>query len=1699
MARAVTDEELEGGGAEPVAPKPKKPLWRRILKWFFVTVGILLLLVLLFVGFLHTGPGKSLVKGIVEDKLNERVNGKVTLGELDYALFGDLGIKELVFQDADGKQVLRLGALDVAPSWGDLLGGNIVVERLAVDGLDVDAAAYADGSTTFSRLFKEPMKLDGKKPLKLEDVDVKHVNVHFTRPDGTDLRVTDFHVRLAADVDKVNEKLDAAISELGFDLKLVKPGLSVAMPFSTGLDVHRAGRVADLTTKPITTTIHLERDGQPPQDIPLKIGSLALSTKASGIVVSVDGVEAGPLTIERLAAVAQLGPDGLPAGQQSVAITKLHIARDALNDLLGRSLLLSDVTVDVTAVGPPDAVAVAGNVATDGGNLSLTGTVDAHDPLEPRYDLVFVGAGIDTEKLLAGPGPAVTTEFKLAAKGKGIRPGAADADITFDLGPTVVNGKAIESVHAEVAARGPVIKLEELTVSAYGQTLVVDGEMNRETREVSGSMKTKAGLADAVAKAREAGVLIVPLPALGGSLDVDLHFAATLKPRPVAGAEAAPTEEPPPSGITVALEKLPIEKGRLWGHVTGEDIQADARKVGALSFVVDAALADQKPTGTVKLAASDVDTGTRHLDEVAVDLTLDGFEQDIVVKVRDEAQRLAVDAAAHTKLDLATRHVTATLKSLELARGGAHVELARPVTLEVDAPDPKGAEQTFTLPATTLKVAGGEVTLGGRARFVRDPEHPEAQRLADFGGNVDLDGLSLGALAALARRPTRGVSGRISGHLTADGTLDNPSVGFGATITARAPTAPSAATIRLSGGIIDKRLSLDAKVLGKGRDPVATLSVKAPLAMAPGKKPGLAPGGRLLVDMAVEPTTFGELAAILPAKVGEKLDPSGTIEANAHLAGSPARPTGRWRLAVAGKLAPEGSALHGKTQRVELGGSLTPDATGVALASAADVWIDASGDKLVGLTLDGHFERSPLLPTRLERPWHLGGRLAEIDLAKARLPTPNAPRAGRVWASFEAGGAGPDVTGNVHLEANGVDAGPGKPVTDVRYDLTLGEAALTIDAAVKAGGLDAVALGGTVGVGGKGIRRTVKDKAKLMAAPLALTFTVPKHPVAAWSKLGPKPLTIPGDFGGSFAVSGTLGAPEARGALAYDNFRTAAGTPGRVALELDATPAEIAGGLAIGAPGADGKAPMAVRVHVDPAQLKAYQAKEGGLDVRVDGGADAVALLELVPAYALGERAPEVRGVIDASFATLLHLNPGEKKPDPAKSTVDARLALRDVALTVPGTTRAFHDVGMSLVATNAGIDLGLTAREDDMQKKDRALDVTAKVGLDQLVPTGADVHVVTREFLVMGKGFDGPEGELTATIDVAARELMGPVRDVTITIPALELNSPDRFPRAHYQQMLSYYGDVVFLEDGAAGSGRLGGNPVVGAVAEPSKTLEDADGTPKPAPAPLALDLHLRIPNRIHALAHPLDLYVQGAMDVAVRGKDVQLDGKLDVVDGAISVMGWWWPLVQGAITAKGGLDTALVDLTFRKRPKDAALRDIAVEDRPHGGDTFLNVQLSAAKGQVLSFFGAAGNWLLDTATVLNTGRSRIWSRADLPAAVNAQFGDPNQGLTNTFVQTNLENLVFMDRANGWSEPIGAWDQYGRIWNFRSERVVPGSASRVRFEMHDPYGVATNRAELHYDLLFEDAERSVIGAGAAFGTDLRLGLGLFFELYSSD
>lgn len=1659
------------------APPRKRPLWRRLLKWGLVTFGVLLLLVLLTVVFFHLPPGKAIVRGVVEDGLAERYNGEVTLGELDYALFGDVAIADLHVRDPSGATALHLGRLDLELDWGALLGGRLVIDRLAIDGVDFDSAAMQAAQ-------KEPFKLPQGDGLTVHALDIQRVNATLTRPDGTVVRLTDLTVAGSLATDNRERSADVDISRFAVNVDVTRPdGTRLTLPLATGLTLTRRGDDLRLTTRELNATARVERPGEAPIDAPLRVGALNVTARPGLVQAVFDGLTAGPLALERLAADLRLTAAGAPVGAQRLEVTGLTVSAADANALLGRELLLSDLRADLGVAGPPNALAVTGDVVTDGATLALRGTVDASDPAKPAFDLRFTGDDVDTAKLLAGDRPPLTTSLVATLSGRVTGPGAVDADVHLELGPTRVGDRGVDSVTLDATARGEVLTLTGLKVAALGQELLVTGSLDRGTRRFEGRAQSGVGLGGLLAEARDAGLLIVPLPAIAGTLDVDLALAGVLAPEGATAAEAAS-----PSDSALPLDRLPVESLTLKGHAHVEDVEVSRPegplKVASARLEADLAVADAKPTGTLTVRVVDLDAGRTALERVDVDVAVDGLSQRTTVVVRDAPSRLSADLALATVLDPATRSATVTVERLEVERGAFATRLLEPVTAHLAPPDPDGT-LTLALPTMRLAAAGGEVSLGVRARFVPDPDNPGANLLQHATGSLELDGLSLGQLAALARRSTRGVSGTLSGSFGFDGTPADPSATFGLTLRARARGA-SPALVRVVGSVRDARLGADVRVTDAGSKALlARLEVAAPLSLGPGKPPGLAPGGRLAVTLDVPRRRLGAFGALLPGGLPPTVDPDAELSASASLTGTPGRPTGRFQLDLAGALVPD-AAERGlpARQRLAVRADLAPAGGAVALTSRLEAWLDAAGAPLATITTEGRFTRSPLLARATARPWQVTTTLAPIDLAAVPLPR---PATGTIEGSLALEGVGSDLLGKLGFVARAVKVGDAPAVTSTTT-LDLERDATRVDVRARAGDLDVLTIAGTVGVAGSGLLRTLRRRGALADAPLDLSVTVPKRSLAAWSALAPRPIALPGDAGGVIAVTGTLKTPLARGELGWDGFTTLAGTPGRVALTLDATAERVGGALEVG-PGRGDQALVRASAGVARAEL---MAPTGPLAVDVSVRAADADVLALVPDAVVGGARLDVAGRLDSDLAArvVIARDAEGARLDPAASDLGGALVLREGRVAVPGSERVLQDLRARLGITPEAVDLTFAVREADAQNDRRTAKATARVALVELMPTKATLKIETERFLVLGRAFDGPEGELDLTLNVTATRLLEPIKDVEVVVERVVLDAPERFVRAHYQQFTSY-GDVIYLDETGLASGKLQPPPA------PPSSATDAPALDADAPE-TGFDVRLRIPEPLDVHMDPLTLAVRGGMDVKMRRSGLTLAGRIDVTDGAINVMGWQWPLVRGAVTADGGLDTFLAEMTFSRAPHAAALRDAAVEEAAHEGRTFITIRIDMANGQQVSFGGVAGPYLLDVATMLNTGRHLVWTRADLPATDNVQFGTIEQGLVNTFVQTNLRNLIFMDRANGWSDPTDDRGEYGRVWNYRAERYLSDDSARLRLVTRAPT-IGQNRAEIAYDLLFSTTPRSVVGAGAHFGSDLRLGLGLFWEFWSRD
>ncbi|MFO0745215.1 MAG: translocation/assembly module TamB domain-containing protein [Myxococcota bacterium] len=1706
-------------------PKKKSKLRKalKITAWFLFIVLIVIPGLALI--FFSTGPGKSVARGIVEGALAKRYDGEVKLGGLDYSIFGGtLELTGLEINQHDGTKVVGVGKLAIDMDFLSLLSPPIDIDKVLVEGVRLNLESYADGTSNLKRMMKEPLKLE-PKALTLKELDIHDVQVTVKRPDGSTLTVKDVSVLASAEADPLAQKAHVLVKKLALSLGIERPGFSLQLPFSTGMELTQNGE-RDLNVKltPEPTTVVVKRGDQPEMRVPIALGTVGAIIQGGMMDTAITDVAAGPLTIKSIAAKGELPPPGqlgLGPGVHSLVVDGVKVDGKAVNALLQKDLLATDIGMGFSVVGPAEKLVVAGKVDTNGGNFALTGWIDASDVLNPTYELKLIGSDIDTTKLLVAPKQALTTSVVLDVKGKGILPGATDAAIHLAVGKTVVAGKTIDSVVADATIKGQEIRVENAVLTAFGQSMRLDLKLDRGTREFDARMRAQSSVGQTLENARKAGVLILPLPPIEGNLDLDFEAFGKLKPQAPVTPETAIVAQTP-------AEKVPFEEITIKGFIHGDGVKISAfpvsdtgpgsspetrgvdRSVGKLNVDVDVAVRDLQPQGTVKMEVADLDTGKMKLESAKVDAVLEGLTQKIHLTAHDTKQELDVDAQATSTIDLEKRRATVVIESFSAKKGSLETKLDAPTTAIIDqSKDPGGGLSHVKLEPMRLQLAGGILGLAADADLSPDPNKPGASKVDAMQVAVDLDGLQIGKLAALAKKNTKGLGGTLTGSLRIGGTPAAPAVDFGINLHGHIKSgAPF--TLKSDGQIRDSKLELRVAMTDRQRVPLMKLDVAAPLYLPKpgevGKKPGLAPGGRLKVDFVMPETTLGRLGKLSPNPLPDTVDPDGTIKASMHMTGSPARPTGRWELEVnGGFLRRKGYDKAPAQQRVSIKGSLTPEQGAIALANELAVFLDAgAATPTVDHQLSGSFKRSPLLKGALDSPWSLHGALAPIDLAPLyAMGLGKQEMAGVITSAMDLSGQGQTVLGTIGFAAHGVKVGA-NPVADIDSTITIGEDDTRVAQSVKVAGLDAVKTDIVIGLAGRGLRATIKDKPRLMASPVSGSIELPEHTLAEWRNVMPKVPNLPGKVGGKLTLGGN---PTARGPrrarlgrLRHRRRHAQAPWPSRSAhqrlvtaggaLVVGPNRQVVAGGSVERAPhgqgrraGREGAAAGRLprqgrrgrpRHRTALAKSRRRQGAEARRQARLAHGRP------LRPVARPGQEGPPARvdaerrhGHLGARHRRARHRPPHPGRPLPPHREPGRpghRQHPRARSRPAEGQPRHRHHRRPCARRLEAG-HRGPEHHLDRLAHR--------RQGLRRPRGRARQRHRHRRE-RHRRRGAR------------RRRDHQEPRPERPRPLRARPLPAAGGLRRHHlYGRVRAPAGKLPAPEDCAAPAPRAPPQP---ASDDPRAALPDAP----PPPAPLAVDAHIHIPNPIRVSASiPIDIQLQGAMDVAVRGKDVQLHGKIDVVKGVLGAMGRFFELEDGSIVADGGMDTLKAEIHFAYQPPAIVLREFAL---PPGAETKarITVFFTQATGQKTYFSGLPGTYLLDMATILNTGRTRLWGAPDAPASETVRFGQSEQALVTTFVQTNLRNLIFMDRYSGWSESMEDPAEYGRLSHYDMQRFVADGGARWRFTAAPPEP-GQNRMELGYDWMLANGPRTVLGFGPHFGLDLELGVGLTLDWSSQE
>lgn len=506
-------------------PKKKRSLPFRIFRVFAIILAIPIVLIGLAIGWIHTSWGQNWLRHTIEKRLGAKVKGTLEVGELEFALFGDVHLGKVKITDQNGVEALALGSLDASLSWGDLVKGKIIVDSLAVDGVKVHVVKTADGGSNFRGLIDYK---PSDKDLHFRKITVRDVDVEVDQPDGTKIAIVDAELAGTATINSVRRNFDVALEPISLGVSLEKPGGALKLgvkSLTTGARVKLEAGAGKITLLPLNASISLVRAGvEGEKTFDVGLGETTVDIGNGNLDVSLGKLVAGALELGSIKIDGALAAEGGLSGPQKADVVGVHVFASKVNELLGKELLKSDLDVDVHVSGPPDRIDLDAKIKTQGGNIDLKGAVGIADPTKPTYDLAVDLDGVEAVKLVSTaikvPDVGVShVSVKVKGEGKELDKIDARADVKItgvaanlplkdaDGNP---NGKtaAVKIDDVTLAANFKEGKLEihSLDVKAFEQQVHVSGSFIVPKKHVEAKVEIEGDPGQAIELLKAAGL-----------------------------------------------------------------------------------------------------------------------------------------------------------------------------------------------------------------------------------------------------------------------------------------------------------------------------------------------------------------------------------------------------------------------------------------------------------------------------------------------------------------------------------------------------------------------------------------------------------------------------------------------------------------------------------------------------------------------------------------------------------------------------------------------------------------------------------------------------------------------------------------------------------------------------------------------------------------------------------------------------------------------------------------------------------------------------------------------------------------------------------------------------------------------------------------------------------------------------------------
>ncbi len=144
--------------AEAPEPRRRRSLPARLLRWALIGVLVLVALVVLAVGggivWLRTSSGGAFVRGQIQERLGELVNGEVRLGGVEGDILTGIVLHDFALVGKGGVPLIAAERIRVAYALAPFFDRRISIARVELVRPDINLIRHEDGRWNFQTLFK---------------------------------------------------------------------------------------------------------------------------------------------------------------------------------------------------------------------------------------------------------------------------------------------------------------------------------------------------------------------------------------------------------------------------------------------------------------------------------------------------------------------------------------------------------------------------------------------------------------------------------------------------------------------------------------------------------------------------------------------------------------------------------------------------------------------------------------------------------------------------------------------------------------------------------------------------------------------------------------------------------------------------------------------------------------------------------------------------------------------------------------------------------------------------------------------------------------------------------------------------------------------------------------------------------------------------------------------------------------------------------------------------------------------------------------------------------------------------------------------------------------------------------------------------------------------------------------------------------